>query len=496
MPIQPTNRPLIPDPSDYSAIDKDTALALIHAEIQKVFPDWTDVNRAAPGNIILHAEAALHGILMRYQNHQARQAFFSTVTRRVWMLAHARAHGIAVKGISAATVTLKFTLDAAAGADVVIPKNTKISTVGLDEALDFFTIDELRIAAGNTEGEVSAIHAELREHTIVSDGSPNQLRPLKFRPYVDGSLAVSQGTTDFAPVLNFAQSGPSDPHYLIFADESDRGFIIFANGIAGQVPVAGDVDVSYRTGGGIAGNVGIGTITRLSRTFTDLNGVSVNLTVTNEAAATGGADRETVPQAKRRIPGATRVNSRTVAKEDFEIVALSVPGVARAMFLTTDEDPAVADNTGEIIVIPSGGGVPSATLKAQVVTYCTIVYPTMNTFQVTAVDPTFKTVNVTVTVKRDSAYTEPQVTDNIEAALTALFALEVEDDNGDLVPNPLMDFGATLQDSVLAYSDIFNAIRDAEGVDRLEPGTLVPSGNVTLDYRDFPQLGNVTVNFA
>ena len=97
----------------------------------------------------------------------------------------------------------------------------------------------------------------------------------------------------------------------------------------------------------------------------------------------------------------------------------------------------------------------------------------------------------TATVIAKTGYDEADVLANITANLQALFALV--DEEG--APNPFMDFGANRRDQLLPQSDIINAIRDAEGVERVKPGTVVPAGDVALAYRDFPQLGTIDITF-
>jgi len=61
----------------------------------------------------------------------------------------------------------------------------------------------------------------------------------------------------------------------------------------------------------------------------------------------------------------------------------------------------------------------------------------------------------------------------------------------------LIGFGARV--SVVAWSDVFNTIRDTSGVKRIEPGDLKLNenvANVVLDLREFPQLGDVVVRDA
>lgn len=493
MAVQPTNTPVLPAPREFTAADFDACRQALQNDVALAFPDWTDFNRASAGNIVLLAMCHVLDILTKYQNDQARECFITTARRRRNMIAHARGLGLQLRGVAAASADLKFTLAAVILSDVTVPAGTLVLTVGATASVTFRTLADLTIKATFTTGTVAARNSTVRVETLASDGSSDQALRGSFDGFVAGTSRVIIESVEWARVDNFFNSGPTDQHYTTLVDDEERPTFVFGNGINGQVPPAGSVLVQYDTGGGSQGNVQANTITQLGVAITDVSGAAADLSVTNVAAASGGADRETVEQARRRIPGALRALTRTVKREDFEIVALLVPGVARAMMLTTDEDPLVPDNTGDLVIIPTGDppAVPSSDLKAQVKAKVTVDFPTMLTFAVNMVDPVFVDVDVTCDVKVKDGFSQPDVTTFITNALTALFA--VQDAAGS--PNPLVDFGANLPDKLLPFSRIFSTVANAAGVQRVEEDTFVPADDVALDFREFPRIGTVTVNF-
>ena len=61
-------------------------------------------------------------------------------------------------------------------------------------------------------------------------------------------------------VKTFANSGPTDCHYALEV-RGDKTTIVFGNGVQGAQPSAGsNVEATYRTGSGSAGNVSAGNI--------------------------------------------------------------------------------------------------------------------------------------------------------------------------------------------------------------------------------------------
>lgn len=117
-------------------------------------------------------------------------------------------------------------------------------------------------------------------------------------------------------VESFFASGPRSRHYVI---DYASGEVRFGDGRRGMVPPEGRNSImapTYRIGGGAVGNVNANTITSIGRSLAYVDGV------TNPIAATGGADRETVEEAKARAPYTIKNRDRAVTAEDFETLAL------------------------------------------------------------------------------------------------------------------------------------------------------------------------------
>jgi len=174
-----------------------------------------------------------------------------------------------------------------------------------------------------------------------SDGNPGQRFQLQNVPVLlrEAGETIEVETEDegeFEPwqeVGDFADSGPADLH---FTCDSVSGEIQFGPSIRqpsgqehqyGKVPPGGRRIrfSSYRSGGGIIGNVGDGTIRVLKSSIPYIDSVN------NMEAARGGVDAEILERAKLRAPKVLRSNIRAVTSEDFECLALEAsPRVARA----------------------------------------------------------------------------------------------------------------------------------------------------------------------
>jgi hypothetical protein len=125
-------------------------------------------------------------------------------------------------------------------------------------------------------------------------------------------------------VDSFFASAPRSRHYTL---DYLTGQVQFGDGRRGLVPPDGrnNLLACYRVGGGSTGNVNAGTLTSLGRALAYVE------SVTNPIPATGGADRESIEDAKSRAPYTIKSRDRAVTAEDFEMLALRAsPTLARA----------------------------------------------------------------------------------------------------------------------------------------------------------------------
>ncbi len=482
------------------ATDKDFASIRerLYSLLRSVFPEWTDRNVANFGNLLVEMFSHVGDLLLFYQDNQAAEIFFKTAVLRRSLLALGKMLGFAPATATAATADVTLSISVPTAGDVIVPAGDFASTSEVVEPVRFQFLDTVTLPAGSTSVAAVVEHSESAEDTYTSSNLPNQSTQLSRTPYLDNSVVLTDAIGAFTQVDNFLSSAPADRHFIVQVDQNDRATVGFGNGINGAIPV-GAVAILYKVGGGALGNVPLGAINKLLAQYTDTLGNPVSLQVTNPARASGGAPRMSNEEIKERAPEQVRVNGRSIALEDYEINARRLAQVARVLFLTSDQDDSVPENTGILFLIPQGGGTASSELKALVLHQVTEVYPCPTTFTVLVQDVPYKTINVTVLLYRRQGYTQASVKTAVTAAVTAFFALKNEDGT----TNTRVDFGAKLLNvdgavsPSVAWSDVFNEIRDAEGVRKLDANAgLLLNGlreDVTLTPREFPVLGNLIV---
>ena len=493
--------PLIPPNVSYGDRDFSSIRARLFATIRTVFPEWTDTNVFAFGNVLIELFSHVGDILGYYQDAQAREAFITTAVMRKSLLRAAKALGYTPASATAAAADVVLSGSSPAVADVPIPNGSRVGTPDTAAGIVYQVLNPsgtgYTLLAGQTSITVAAENSEAATDYLTSTGAASQSFQLSATPYLDGSATVQAANGDFQQVDDLLDATPSDLAYTIEVDQNDRATLRFGDGVQGVIPL-GSITVNYKTGGGARGNVTAGALTRVLDQLTNVNGAPVSLSATNPLRSSTALDRTSNAKIRQDAPRQNRVKINSVAREDFVINAERVAGVARALFITKNQDPAIPENTGALIAIPTGGGYPGSLLKAAILTQLTVTYPPTTTFTVLTLDPDYLTINHDAVVYLAKGASQAAVRAAITTALTAFYAPT----NADGTINTLVDFGANLLDvngnvsPILSWSDVFNLIRDAAGVRKVDAGAsglLLNSlrQDVTLGLRQFPQLGYI-----
>jgi hypothetical protein len=492
---------ILPRNFDYTERDFDALRARLISLVKSVFPDWRDFSVASFGNVLLEMYAFVGDVLTFNLDAQARESRLVTATQRKNVIALARMLGYRLHGAQAATAEVVFSLARPPTADVVIPAGTVVRTQEVTEPVLFQLLVDVVIAAGADSLLATGVVENSQSHRQLFDAQGLAYLDvvLSRTPYLDGSAVVSAANGPYAERESLLGSGPNDRHFVVLVDQNDRATVRFGNGANGAPP-SGTITVSYKTGGGAKGNVEAGSLVVVEGAFNDVHGRPVQVSVTNPKPASGGVDRQTVASAKLLVPESLRTLSRTVTREDFEVNARRVPGVARALMLTANEDPTISENSGILFVIPRGGGESTSALKEAVLRQVTVVYPCTLTFQVAVQNPVYRMVDVEACIHLRQGSNPNVVAGRVRQNLAAMFQVSQPDGT----PNPLVDFGFNIKDadgnavSEIAWSDVFNVIRDTTGVRKVGDGQggLRLNGrseDVELRMNEFPVLGAITL---
>lgn len=173
----------------------------------------------------------------------------------------------------------------------------------------------------------------------VSDGGSDQQFDLGISAQGSADPATLQvivydaisGSAVWPAVDDLGRCGPLDRAVQV---DVEAGTVRFGNGVQGRVPSTGSRIVvdGLRVGGGAAGNLPPGLLTKLDRVADMGTGALAKptpaITVWQPLALQGGADAETLDAAERRIPAYFQHRDRAVTAADYRALAREAPGAA------------------------------------------------------------------------------------------------------------------------------------------------------------------------
>ncbi len=295
---------------------------------------------------------------------------------------------------------------------------------------------DVQLRAGNL---VLADQAQTHDWTELAPPQPGKRYwpelPVRNPAYLAGAPAATEGSTSAAAMLaatgqatgaavelraggpghwrswfvrdTLLDSGPFDPGFVVEVEDGGGARLRFGDGTNGmQPPVGARFQVRVRSGGGSAGNVGIGAIAHL------VGPVPAVAQIGNPTRAVGGADPEPLATVRLNAPTAFRITDRAVSARDYSRVALAVEGV-------TDATTAIVNTgTGPLARIRIHAGdwtTPTAPLVTQVVAAIERRRPAGVALDVAGATPVAVTIDLEITVQ--AGWALAAITTTIDAAL-------------------------------------------------------------------------------
>ena len=489
---------------DYQARDYQSLLSAMRQLIPQKMPEWAGyANEADLGNVLLELFAQMGDILSYYQDRVANESFLGTARSRRSVIQHLRLIGYQSGTAAPAAARLNLTVPGTVTATVTINQGDAFATTSSKTlpslrfeytsptplVIDFSTVTPDPVTGrktyGGALGGIPVQEGRLYQAEIIGtgDGSANQRYPLAHpglilqppgsaTPSADVLLTTTIGAAVQAwtlrETLAFSQGGQFD--FAIEIDENDQATIVFGDGDFGAAPPSGgQISATYRTGGGAAGNVPAGAI----QTIVGAPQLALlGAVITNPAAATGGADRESIAHAVQQAPAVFRSLRRAVTANDYEALALSFQGVGKVRAL------AGGWNQVTLQVAPAGGGQVSDVLEAGLKAYLEDKRMLSQVIEIQDVD--YIPIRVTAQIAVQSYYIPADVSAAVLAVAAAMLAFDQ------------VDFGQTIY-----LSKYYEQIQEVPGVtfvnitefrradDPIGPA-VAPSGLIQLMPNEIP----------
>lgn len=324
-------------------------------------PEITDYNDTNPFIKKVTIWSGLVELMNYYIDNMAREAFLGSARLYKSAVKLARQYDYRIRGAIPATVQLKFYIDTATIADIVIPQGSEVQTT---DGKKFITTAPATLLTGDTLILVSAKQWELFAPFVAATatGLASQKIPLAIDVADNSVTVLINGTDTYSSVETFGWSESTDMHFRASMNEDNLMEIELGDGITGKIPTAGhNIEVSYYKTLGAGGNVASSQITTINSAITVPPGVT--LKVVNTDQASGGANPEALTSLKRLLPLSLRTQWRAVTRQDYIDVTMLAPGVMKAGVVFN------CGKTVDLYIAPNGGGAASPLLLADTLAF-------------------------------------------------------------------------------------------------------------------------------
>jgi phage-related baseplate assembly protein len=488
---------------DFSALDFDTSRRAIIEYIRTYYPndfnDWV-----AHSGIMMLIETQANNVakLSLRSDLLSNEAFLPTCQTEAALIEHLALINQTVKPQTPAVVDIEVSVQTALTISLDIDAGARFTITGPDGQPLYYELfrapgdftSTITIPAGKRGVIGYGIEGRFAGPAkLYSPGGPNQTYTIKASNILQEPITVDVYTgdtsTSWRVTTDPLETYDADAEVVNVTFYTDRIELLFGDDINGKAPLAGqEIDVNYRVGGGVRGRIGSYAINE-SRSILPSSPSSatapVQVTFRNLVSSSGGTDRETLEQAKKRAPrdfavrafASDRPASITTASDYAQVISsFSSPvygSVAKAVAtIRTDLNA----NLVELYILAYGEDglvTPSLGLKQAVSTY--VDEYNVLTDTVSVLDGAIKSISIDMTVVVNRNADASVVRTNVNAALDDFFNVNNRD-----LGQPLY------------VSDIIEAASNVDGVsyvDLFDPANNILQTNQLADPEDKTGVG-------
>ncbi len=338
----------IPPQIDYTSRDYASIRADLLSRVSAAMNgEWDGTDPNDFGVILVEAFAHLGDLQSYYIDRAANESALSTATRRSSVLALSRDLGYIPASWIPASGQVTFTNNDTL-VNKTLPAGTTVSASvnkdGFIIEVPFLTTEAITVNASSsatvsvTQGEVVSGSGN-GVSLGVSSAAANSVYRLPSSNVVADSVTVKVfDNVNYLPwtrVTRLQDYAGTDKVFTVIDDGYGGSYVQFGDGVGGAIPSNGHtVLATFTTCLGSNGNLYANTIKELvavpGLTSGDVDILSDTMKVTNLLATTGGADPEDLNSIRANAAQAYRANNRAVTLEDYQSLALQVPGVGKS----------------------------------------------------------------------------------------------------------------------------------------------------------------------
>jgi hypothetical protein len=473
---------------DYTSRDYESLRDDLLRTLPFFCPEYTDMNPSDFGVVLMELLAYMGDNLHFYIDRMAEESFLPTAITRQSVVNLLKLIDYELRGKTAATVDVTFSIDQALSGDLLIPKGTLLHTYADTSAtpIYFETTTALTIPSGYTTGSVSAVEGKTSgtvDDPIIlgqSNAAPNQIFTLPETPVIDDSVLVyineGAGYTKWTIVETLVDSESCSQDCMLFRNANGVVNIYFGDNGQGKIPANGAiVSAIYRVGGGTEGNVGANTITIVDSQIL-YSGSPIAVEATNPDSATGGTDEQSIQSAKVEGPRALRALYRAITLEDFEALT-DIRDNVNAVRATVDRWHNCNRSSAipvSLFVATEDGSPMALSQKQDILDYLAprqIAGTTVELF-----DPAYQPIDIEANIFMYANYATSTVDTNVRESIDDYFNIQSSTYTGFGKASYLSDITSVIDGSEgVAYVDFVKYSRQPT------PELEIWSGNATFD---------------
>lgn len=308
---------------------------LVNFIFEKFPTDFNDFVESSLAMMIIENFAFLSDLLSFKIDQYINELFVDTVTEVVNAFRLAKLVGFQPTPPIAATALFSATINNVLTGDVVIPTPvlTEITINNVILSYELFAADsqnnplfddDIIVPAGSLfNTTIVGVEGQTLTDAFRGTGLINQSVILTNSPVLFDSVRVFVNGVKWQQVEFFTDSQPRR-EYRVEYDSLYNATIVFGNNRAGLIPSEGsNIDISYRVGGGVIGNIISGSL-QFSRQFNvpSLN-FPVPVTFRNYTKGSNGYDGDGIEEIREKLPSYLKMQNRCVTGEDYKNMAQS-----------------------------------------------------------------------------------------------------------------------------------------------------------------------------
>lgn len=317
---------------------RDYVVSLIDGLCEKYDTEkWTSRESDDLGMLFVDLTTSVGDLLNFYISNQARENYLTSAVQRKNMKRILSLVNYKIRGPEPAITRAMFSIAEPRNYDIVIPKYFQVcysDPVSTQNNVYYATNEECCILAGEDDVQVDIVQGVVHTvDTTVGDISNWRTTTIMDDNVANKSVTVTIDGEKWTEVPDILYEEDDSKKYSVYENLNDQTVIEFGYNWRSSLPgnPKAPVKIKYLTTLGAIGGISANRINTVVDSLA-VNGIDVNrdLVVTNLYDATGGADRETIDEARIKAPHIVKSRQLMATLKDYEYFAEDIPGVYKA----------------------------------------------------------------------------------------------------------------------------------------------------------------------